>query len=187
MTTLTHAEMEARYDATRLSPITPANPELPPHLLALRAQIDSETDPSARKRLIFRLADQVLKPAVLDVATARQRALIDWTGVTKITPKGALRRSPMLPEVKIGQLEDGTPVRGDFDSDDTPLCAYADWEGFSIIASAGGFELADDETDKDHHHFTLDQWERLKTLVNSDIVDQVLHFGRAWEAQRAAT
>lgn len=155
--TLTQAQQEALYDLTRLSPVTLANPELP----ALRAQ-----------------------PTILDVATARQRALVDWEGRTKIIPSGALRRSPMLPEVEIGQLEDGTPVTGDFDADDTPLCAYAAWEGFSIIASADGFELTDDETDKDHHHFTVDQWDRLKTLVNSDIVDQVLHFGRAWEAQR---
>lgn len=184
--TLTQAQQEALYDLTRLSPVTPANPELPPHLLALRAQIDQETDPNTRKRLIFRLADQILaQPAILDVATARQRALVDWEGRTKILPSGAHHRSPTLPDVEIGQLDDGTPVIGDFDTDDAPLCALTSWEGFSIIASEDGFELADDETGKDLHHFTLDQWNRLKTLVNSDIVDQALRFGRAWEAQRA--
>lgn len=184
--TLTIAQQEALYDLTRLSPVIPVNPELPRHLLALRAQIDAEVDPSVRKRLIFRLADQVLaQPAILDVATARQRALVDWKGTTKICPSGALRRSPVLPDVKIGQLEDGTPVIGDFDTDDAPLCALTSWEGFSIIASADGFELADNETGKDFHHLTVDQWNRLKTLVNSNVVDQALRFGQAWEAQRA--
>ncbi len=38
----------------------PRRPALPSHLLALRAQIDAETDPTMRRRLICRMADQVL-------------------------------------------------------------------------------------------------------------------------------
>ncbi len=57
-------EAERRYDALKdgsaYAKPAPATPELPSHLLALRAQIDAETDPDVRKRLICRMADQVL-------------------------------------------------------------------------------------------------------------------------------
>jgi hypothetical protein len=124
-------------------------------------------------------------PAVLDVASAHQQALAEWEGRTRTLPSGALHRSPQLPEVEIGELKDGTPVGGTFDTDDTPLCVCVEWEGFSFVAGEDGFELNNATTDKDLYHFTIEQWRRLKTLVNSDIVDQVLYFAQAWEAQRA--
>jgi hypothetical protein len=209
----TRTEAERRYDAERngtlYSKPEPAEQARSPLYHELKAWIDQHLDsepdpppvmpanPSPLLLDLVRWADAHLareaaeatpiSPAVLDVATARQLALADWKGRTKIVPSGALHRYPQLPEVEIGQLEDGTPVLGDFDTDDTPLCVIAEWEGFGIVAGEDGFDMGDQEGDKEYHHFTLDQWENLKNLVNSGVIDQMLYFGRAWEAQRHST
>lgn len=127
-----------------------------------------------------------LGPAVLDVATVRVQALAEWDGKIQYTNKGELRRDPALPETKIGHLEDGAPVYGHFDDDDVPLTVWVDYEGFSIRADETAIYLRDAETGKEYYEITLEQFERLKHLVNSGAVEQALYFGRTWSAQRQA-
>jgi hypothetical protein len=73
-------------------------------------------------------------------------------------------------------------VYGDFDNDDEPLVVVVEWESFAICAGGDGFDL--DEPGKNYEHITLAQWERLKRLVASGVVDQALHFANVWQAQR---
>jgi hypothetical protein len=82
--------------------------------------------------------------AVLSVATARQQALSVWEGEIKTNDNGRTLRYPPLDNAVIGQLTDGTDSYGDFDSDDRPLVAVVE---------------------------TLGQWERLKRLVTSGVID----------------
>lgn len=60
MTTTILTEAERAYDSLKDGSAYVKPAELPSHLLELRAQIDAETDPDMRKRLICRMADQVL-------------------------------------------------------------------------------------------------------------------------------
>jgi len=125
-------------------------------------------------------------PTVLDVATARGQALAQWTGEIRTSDSGGMLRYPELPDVVIGHTADGTPVYGDFDNDDRPLCTRADWGGFSIVADVAGFDLGDQDGHKEYEHITHAQWAALKALVASGVVDQALTFGKAWDAQRDA-
>jgi hypothetical protein len=200
--TLTQAEMEARYDAERSGEIytKPEPPQVPagersPLFYDLKAWIESHFEAEQADQIaIARACDQAIaehrarvpSTAVLDVATARAQALSEWEGKTTRNDEGAFRRYPELPAVEIGQLHDGTPVEGRFDHDDTPLVVWADYEGFSICADEAGFDLGDDEEEKDYYHLTIAHYKRLKELVNSGVLDQMLAFGAAWEAQRTA-
>jgi hypothetical protein len=124
------------------------------------------------------------RPAVLDLPTAKARALAEWEGTVKTRDDGTIQRWPMLEAVEIGRLADGTAVRGDFDNDDTPHVAWVEWSGFSICAGADGFDMGDQVNDKEYHHFTLAQWESLRALAASGVIDQAIAFARAWEAQQ---
>jgi hypothetical protein len=138
------------------------------------------------------IAEVKAAPAMLDAAAARRKALSTWKGEMKTHANGNTLRYPALEEVEIGQLADGTPIYGEFDNDDRPLVVVADWGDFSIVAGGdgpdgGGVNLIDanDETGREYDHITLSQWERLKALVVSGVVDQALHFAKVWHAQRA--
>lgn len=124
------------------------------------------------------------RPAVLDWETARQRALAEWKGEIRTRDDGRTHRYPMLEEVEIAQLADGTPVYGDFDNDDTPHVVWVEWGGFSICAGVDGFDMGDQKGNKEYHHSTPAQWESLKKLVTSGVIDQALNYAKAWEAQR---
>jgi len=179
-TTDTRTEAEKRYDAERSGELytKPAVSQDDALTSLLHHVFGGEDDEGA-------IADWIdTSRGVLDAALGRQQALVAWKGETMINDEGEFRRYPPLDDVEIGRLNDDTPVYGDFDNDDRPLVVSVQWEGFNICAAEDGFDLIDDETEKEYYHISLDEWARLKRLVNSDAIDQVLYFGKAWDAQR---
>lgn len=189
MTTDTRTEAEKRYDAERDGTLytTPVNPE-PAHLLALRAQIDAETDPDMRKRLICRMVDQVLG-LTDDAPEADGLPAEVASGEMSLLQYAARWIDQHLPtpqpteDVLIGHI-DGCPVLASY-SDETGKLYAAELTWHDLKVSTDGRSYINLPSSDDDPNcgcvgdVSLMDWQRIRALIQSGVIDQLVALAQA--------